>query len=675
MKTMNNKSSFVRHSYTNSRRMNSVRKASSPSDEESDSEEDERERRKYLSLKGGESFFWSANRLNKMISNSSKADCYNEINCNYFNDRTSSMSSFKRNVQARHSLKVYSRRPLHNTNLDLTERTVKSSNNSHHTFARALPLDDIQMNGEMEYGFNPLRVNNNHSSVRLRPLSICTPPREESNKIYRQNDSYFTLTKVNPRVISYASNDYEVELEKQLQHLKSQSCNLNFKGCQGDLSEKELKEDIAMSRRQRFIRRKLSFEYHPKKKWKKCVSLDSGLATEGFNPAILKPQLDASKSEELLNDTKDEKSKKDKSRKKKTKSVEFLEVDADIPNYEAVDNEFVTTAENTKIHSQKKSIDNSANISPDNTPNISPYNSPNISLDNSPQNSPINSPDKDVLEETFKSASAILNKISSDQISVVPAEEESGPTELCTTPVNDLLCTPVSSPVLDNDSSSEKQETPTKSSEKSKRLKASIPQIFSNFRLPNRSTFRKLIRRKTLDNSTPLKASHDIIRTELFSDKSSEFEDNDVVLLKSTPVSFQDTYEQITDTDTPKSNDVEESADQKDVSLVNNNSQVTTEDANTEEEKQPETPKKKEVPVVKVPCILDESVSMDSLNLYGKSSEKHTHKLIDKSISAYSLPRVDEGKFFIFCSLLYSGTNFLLLVSYLGFRSSKLKLH
>ena len=47
-----------------------------------------------------------------------------------------------------------------------------------------------------------------------------------------------------------------------------------------------------------------------------------------------------------------------------------------------------------------------------------------------------------------------------------------------------------------------------------------------------------------------------------------------------------------------------------------------------------------------------QSASMDSLNSYEKATMRNSNRLLDKSVSAYSLPRVDEGNgLFLFFNL------------------------
>jgi len=422
----NGRNSFVRrHPRTYSR-------ASTTPSEDSDSEDDEKERRKYISLKGGQSFLWSAQKYGEHWDLEQGQGQIYDDDLLHAESNIILKTQFERCGSGRHSFK-------HLRNLT------------------SFQLDNIDLNNDFEYGFNPNRPRGSkaNNSVLLRPMSFFSPQTErkkeklsksfsDANNFYSSDTSRFSSSKT---LVSFAQNDFEAQLERDVLLLRSQPCNLKFQGCKGKLDQSELAADLASARRQRFVRRHLSFDLKPGERWKKTLSLDSGLATDSSFKSlkakhIFKQTIDEAKSEELLESETNKQALKDSHRT--CKSVEFLDkISTDIP-----------VEDHLQLHSP------SDTIVPDSTETL-----------------------------TSETISKVL-------------------------PPPDLECKAIDNEILLV--SSEKDES-NKIIEKTKR-KGSIPHILSAFKLPNRRTFRKLIRKKVPETVTPVKVSHEI---EILSDTSA----------------------------------------------------------------------------------------------------------------------------------------------------------
>ena len=164
-----------------------------------------------------------------------------------------------------------------------------------------IDFDSIQMNEECEYGFNPNRLSGSKGdfNLKLRPISLYLPKPKKIQLKYSNSDANEKFP-VDGRPISHASNEYEHDLEQELASIRSQPCNLKFQGCKGKINQQEFLEDLASSRRNRKIRRQLSFDSHPSRKWQKTLSLDSGLASSNTFTANRNKQEETSKSQTLL---------------------------------------------------------------------------------------------------------------------------------------------------------------------------------------------------------------------------------------------------------------------------------------------------------------------------------------------------------------------------------------
>lgn len=413
-------------------------KTSTPS-EDSDSDEDEEQRRKYISLKGGQCLLWSANKFgNDWDLTQDHTKYYDDVTPDEYNigyDNKALNNSFKRNIDGRHSLKHFRA----------------------HTRPR-FNLDNINLNNDFEYGFNPKRATGSKANniVKLRPLSLYAPPSpkksylkptnsdasadygSQKNNFVKENHIVKNGTFLK-RTVSYARNDYEAQLEKKVLSLRAQPSNLKFQGSKGKLNEQELAEDIANARRRRFVRRQLSFDsHHSTKRWKKTLSLDSGLATDSLwsykSVASFKIKYDSSsKSEELL-DSEVKGSENECSNERNCKSVEFLDI---------------ISMESPRDHLDANGMDT-----------------------------------KCTSEASTLVRSSCETVVPLHPIKVFPPK----PVEAEKAPEVDVLLLAA------------QEQTKT---EKTKR-RSSIPHILSAFRLPNKRTFQKFIRKKPQDNSPPV---------------------------------------------------------------------------------------------------------------------------------------------------------------------------
>lgn len=253
--------------------------------DDSDSDGDENVRRKYINLKSGHGMILSANRFaNLDLSKPASQDQH-----------------YYENFMLNRQDEIYR----------------KSSSFKHGTRPEIPPidLDSIQMNEECEYGFNPNRLSGSKGdyNLKLRPISLYSPKPQKIPLRYSTSDATKEKYPIDSRPVSHASNEYEHDLEQELASIRSQPCNLKFQGCEGKINQQEILEDLASSRRNRKIRRQLSFDSHPSRKWHKTMSLDSGLASSSTLPSTKRNKFiyleeEKSKSQTLL-DVDEEKTK------------------------------------------------------------------------------------------------------------------------------------------------------------------------------------------------------------------------------------------------------------------------------------------------------------------------------------------------------------------------------
>ena len=484
-----------------------------PSEDESDSDEDEEERRKYINLNIGQTFACFMPRSNHFHL----AETSNHPSNKGIEKRLA--ETFDEAAFREASL----RRANHNRR---SQRHVRNASSPPELF------DQIQMNNDFEYGFNPNRPTGSYlgNQVKLRPLSLHSPEpvRERSNTtIPDQQFPIVPLPSTNDYILpskSHAKTDLEAKYEREIFFLRSQPSSLDFHGREGKINEQEFQEDRANAKRRRFVRRQLSFDSRSKRRWKKTMSLDSGLATEVYT--VSKRSLAAtevdSRSEEVL----DLEEKDRKSLDRIYKSDEML-LTGDIMEELIVpmDVQAQNAVNNSVVESDTSSF------------------SPVVGL------------------ETLKEG---MNDTT-----------DSLPIKLLTPPKID-----VEPPEVDNLLGSGKDE---RESGKGKR-RGSIPHILSAFRLPGKKNFRKLMKKKVPESPAPLKANHVII--------------TDVVKLNDTISEQSDTSVSPTPIIVTEPSDVEES----------------------------------------------DSISTKSSNTFQRKGDAEaSNRSTDKSCSAYSLSRVDEG--------------------------------
>ena len=225
--------------------------------DDSDSDEDEIVRRKYINLKSGHGMILSPNTFAHLdLSKPSARDQ------RYFNNFVLNSSGHE------------------------ISRKSSSLNYGRPEDVPPIDLDSIQMNGECEYGFNPNRLSGSKGdyNLKLRPISLILPKPQKIKLKYSNSDADEKFSIVDGRPTSHASTEYEHDLEQELASIRSQPCNLKFQGREGKMNQQECLDDLASSRRNRKLRRQLSLDSHLSRKWQKTLSLDSGLASSNsFN--------------------------------------------------------------------------------------------------------------------------------------------------------------------------------------------------------------------------------------------------------------------------------------------------------------------------------------------------------------------------------------------------------
>ena len=379
--------------------------------EESDSEEDEKERRKHISLKGGQGFLWFPNKFsNHWDLTKASYDLYTNSNAeNYLVEKEK--QRFGRSTNGRQSL-----------------RHVRCLSNP------PVGLDNIHMNNEFEYGFNPQRPNGSKANmiVKTRPISLYSSstvkPKNMSQSGKQKQLQNFLKDNLSEKPISYAKNDIEALLEQEIFLLRAQPSSLNIHGCKGNANEEELAEDLRIARRRRFLKRQLSFDSHPRHRLSKTLSLESVLES---NRSFKSFPYRIKASQSHLNE-------------------EFL-LD--------VTSDFVWDKNNQLSNALKLGHSVRDNVDAE---------MPNLTT----------------------SSKGSSSKIQNSFISL-------------TTDTVEKQCEKLSSKVV---------EDPEEKFKNEKKRKASIPNLLSAFRLPNKNTFKKFIRRKQHDPSLSIKVSHDIVQ-------------------------------------------------------------------------------------------------------------------------------------------------------------------
>ncbi|XP_065646816.1 uncharacterized protein LOC100203503 [Hydra vulgaris] len=228
--------------------------------EESDSDEDENERRKHISLKGGHGFFWFSNKFSNQW------------------DLTKDSYDLYTNFSAENQLAEKGRQKfLRNNNHRHTLRHVRCSSNP------PIGLDNIHIRNEFEYGFNTQRPNGSKANmmVKTRPISLYLSSSVKPNNFIYSNEQKqsqrFLKENLSEKPISFAKNDIEALLEQEVFMLRAQPSSLNIHGSKGNANEEELAEDLRIARRKRFLKRQLSFDSHPRHRLSKTLSLESVL--------------------------------------------------------------------------------------------------------------------------------------------------------------------------------------------------------------------------------------------------------------------------------------------------------------------------------------------------------------------------------------------------------------
>lgn len=285
MVVFENRSSMEHFNIIPKIKSNSIISKHSENGSDSDSEEDENERRKYINLQSGHGMLWSSELSTHLDLSKSVVQDQKYYEDLVFTGR--SVLFGEENGSRRNSLK----------------------------HGLILNLDAIQLNSDFEYGFNPNRPSGSKANVkvRLRPISLYSPEPhidgiKKKSLTHTSSDAKAKYTAPVIDNVSHASNEYEVHLEKELASIRSQPCNLTFQGSKGKLDKNEFAEDLANSRRRRKIRRQLSFDSHPSQRWNKTLSLDSGLATDNsFKSNRSKNSIkeEKSKSQDLVDIDKD----------------------------------------------------------------------------------------------------------------------------------------------------------------------------------------------------------------------------------------------------------------------------------------------------------------------------------------------------------------------------------
>lgn len=285
MTLLSPKMTFERSAHINiPRKVNSILKYGSSyysnrnQSDDSDSDEDEIVRRKYINLKSGHGMILSPNTFAHLdLSKTTARDP------RYFENFVINSSGHE------------------------ISRKSSSLNYGRPQDIPPIDLDSIQMNEECEYGFNPNRLSGSKGdyNLKLRPLSLYLPKPQKIKLKYSNSDADEKFS-IDGRPTSHASTEYEHDLEQELASIRSQPCNLKFQGHEGKMNQQECLDDLASSRRNRKLRRQLSLDSHPSRKWQKTLSLDSGLASSNSfkkkkkNSYIDNEEEEKSKSQTLL---------------------------------------------------------------------------------------------------------------------------------------------------------------------------------------------------------------------------------------------------------------------------------------------------------------------------------------------------------------------------------------
>lgn len=244
--------------------------------DDSDSDEDEIVRRKYINLKSGHGMILSPNTFAHLdLSKPAARDQ------RYFENYVLNSSGHE------------------------ISRKSSSLNYGRPQDVPPIDLDSIQMNEECEYGFNPNRLSGSKGdyNLKLRPISLILPKPQKIKLKYSNSDADEKFS-IDGRPTSHASTEYEHDLEQELASIRSQPCNLKFQGCEGKMNQQECLDDLASSRRNRKLRRQLSLDSHPSRKWQKTLSLDSGLASSNsFKKSKKKGYIDNEEEEKSKSQT------------------------------------------------------------------------------------------------------------------------------------------------------------------------------------------------------------------------------------------------------------------------------------------------------------------------------------------------------------------------------------